>query len=292
MKTISVAIPAYNEEENIQKILMGILYQNEDGYILEKIYVLLDGCTDRTYVRAKEVEDKRIIVINDGKRLGKSGRMNQAFLKNTSDILVLPDADVLFGSRDIFSNIARSDLKKAGLAATNYDIIAENFFARCLRASIHLQEYVRDKWNNGQNFLPFKGACMIFDYQFARSTQIPKGLINSDTYMYLSARNKGLSPIVIKDTCVLYKVPTRLLDHIAQSSRFASSRQELEKYFLINSQGYTIPKLLLIKGFFNTLINEPIYIVGYIIITIITRLKQDRNISATWKQASSTKNLA
>ena len=64
--SVSVGIPALNEELNIKQLLTAILRQEEDSFVLREIIVVSDGSTDETVALAKSIKDKRIRVINAG----------------------------------------------------------------------------------------------------------------------------------------------------------------------------------------------------------------------------------
>ena len=48
--TVSVGIPAYDEEANIKSLLEAILQQRQENFILKSIIVVSDGSTDRTAI--------------------------------------------------------------------------------------------------------------------------------------------------------------------------------------------------------------------------------------------------
>jgi glycosyltransferase involved in cell wall biosynthesis len=46
--TVTIGIPAYNEEKSISNLLDSIIEQTQKDYVLEKVIVACDGCTDKT----------------------------------------------------------------------------------------------------------------------------------------------------------------------------------------------------------------------------------------------------
>src|SRR5258706_16477866 len=87
-KTITIGIPAYNEEKNIQWLLKSILIQKEEGFSLEKIIVIIDGATDNTFAKASLVKSNKITIISSNQRLGKTARINELIELFSTDILV------------------------------------------------------------------------------------------------------------------------------------------------------------------------------------------------------------
>lgn len=95
LPTVTIGIPAYNEEANIQKLLKALLQQKTTNYRLEKIIVVSDGSTDRTEELVKSIKRKQILLLINKRRLGLNATQNKILRKSKSDILVLFDADVL-----------------------------------------------------------------------------------------------------------------------------------------------------------------------------------------------------
>lgn len=87
MKTITVVIPAYNEEERIAATI-----QATKSLPLElRILVVNDGSRDNTSQRARE---QGVEVIDLKNNRGKGGAMNAAVANLNADIVVFIDADL------------------------------------------------------------------------------------------------------------------------------------------------------------------------------------------------------
>jgi len=92
---ITVAIPAYNEEKNIAKIIV------ELKKVADEIIVCDDGSTDSTSVIA---ESLGAIVIKHSKNLGYGSAIRSIFLKSreiNAELLVTIDADGQHNTEDI-----------------------------------------------------------------------------------------------------------------------------------------------------------------------------------------------
>lgn len=87
MKTISVIIPAYNEEDRIAATIQAI----KSLSLANEIIVVNDGSRDKTSQRAKE---QGIKVIDLKSNRGKGGAMNAAVVALDADIVVFIDADL------------------------------------------------------------------------------------------------------------------------------------------------------------------------------------------------------
>ena len=99
--TLTIGIPAHNEGGNIGLLLDSILRQKHTSYSLRKIIVACDGCTDNTASVVRSYSNRfknKIMVINDGNRLGKAMRLNQIYKKADTDLLLTLDADVVMAT--------------------------------------------------------------------------------------------------------------------------------------------------------------------------------------------------
>ena len=93
--SVSVIVPAFNEEENIRVKLDDLL--NQDYPQLLEILVVSDGSTDATDDIVREYRDKRVKLLHTKGREGKSQAQNIAVGQAIGDVLVLTDVAVRMG---------------------------------------------------------------------------------------------------------------------------------------------------------------------------------------------------
>lgn len=94
--TVTVLIPAYNEEEHIAAKLANSLTLDYPADRLE-VVVVSDGSTDRTEEIVKRSNDARVRLL-PLPRLGKAAALNEAAREARGEILVLTDANALLAS--------------------------------------------------------------------------------------------------------------------------------------------------------------------------------------------------
>lgn len=92
IKSISLVIPAYRQEdtivkdiESIDEVLSKLPYKYE-------ILVVVDGFIDNTYKKAKELENGRIKVLGYEKNRGKGSAVKYGMLKGSGDVVGFLDA--------------------------------------------------------------------------------------------------------------------------------------------------------------------------------------------------------
>ncbi len=86
---VSVLIPAYNEEANIEDAVKAALSQD---YPDLEVIVIDDGSEDGTYERASSIKDVRLKVIK-AKHGGKARALNLGLEASSGEIVVTTDAD-------------------------------------------------------------------------------------------------------------------------------------------------------------------------------------------------------
>lgn len=95
-KTLSVIIPAFNEEGNIKRTCEKVLSVLGQAGIPCEIIFISDGSTDHTYEEIRECAkiDPRIKGIEFSRNFGKEAAIFAGLKKGTGDCLVVMDCDL------------------------------------------------------------------------------------------------------------------------------------------------------------------------------------------------------
>ena len=293
--SLSVGIPAYNEAANIGRLLREIVAQEESGFSLLEILVLSDGSTDGTKAEVEAVTDPRIKFTDSRQRLGKSGRVNQILQRGRGDIILLLDADItLRNSRFISEAVAGFDPEVHGLSGFNTTPVpGRTFVERSLNSSIRIVETVRRHWNNGLNFLGYRGSGIMLAKTLARSLKLPQNLVTDDAFYFFSALAAGYTPRYRPDLRIYYRSPSTIRDHLKQSQRFKYLAVELHD--LIQSPRaqacYHLPTSILLRATVEELLRHPLETISYIAINAYTKISAHRRPDTAWNVVSSTKKL-
>ncbi len=292
IKKISVGIPAYNEGANIRRLLNSILNQKEVGYYLLEIIIISDGSTDNTVSEVSKIKSSKLKFVKSSKRLGKSFRINQILQIFKGDILLLLDGDIIISDISFLSKFVKNnDFEKTGLIGVNArPTPAENFFQRTMNAGITASEQISSDWNQGQNYLAFKGCFLGLSRTLAKKITLNSEVVNNDAYIYFKTLDLGYKPALYKGVQVYFKSPKNFQDYLSQSKRFTGSKPEMQKLLKKDlSREYASPYYLWIKVILMNLISNPFLFFNYMIIKFSTLLVKQIKIKSTWNIAVSTK---
>lgn len=97
MKTVSIVIPAYNEEATIKEILERVKAAKSADWANE-IIVVDDGSRDRTAEIASSVSGVK--VVRQEKNKGKGAAIRRGFYEAGGDIILVQDADLEYDPAD------------------------------------------------------------------------------------------------------------------------------------------------------------------------------------------------
>lgn len=298
--TVSIGIPAYNEEANIKQLLEALLIQKEDDFILKEIIVVSDGSTDKTVECASSIGDSRIKVIDEKIRKGGTLTQNEVLRVANGDILVLLNADILPKDNMFVTNIIapfyETRERKIGIvSAKPIPIRATGFIDTVLNFSFGFKEYMYVHINNGDNVYLCRGVARAFSRDFYKAL-IWDNTTSEDGFSYLSCQIAGFQFVYAPKAIIHFKSPVNFRDHIKQSTRFFRGNIDLEIFFGKDfvRESFRIPKGIMIKSCVKYFFRNPILFTSYIVILAITKTKSlfvTKKLNPMWETVVSTKKL-
>lgn len=294
---VTIAIPAYNEEENIKNLLQSLLAQKTNNYFLKEIIVVSDASTDNTEVEILSLKNPKIKLIKHTIRKGQAFSQNEILKAFNSDVLVLLNADILPVKNTFIDTIINPFLTQTNVGITGGSIVplpAKNYFEKIINFSVDMKKSLYNKINEGNNVYNCHGRVRAFSKKFADEFKwLP--VITEDAFSYLLCIQKGYKFIYIPKAEVYYSSPNNLKDHISQSARFLQSQKDLEKYIKqsIIKKAYEIPLVTRLSTGAEWLLKNPHMFISYTSILIIAKIiswKFFKN-SLTWTPSASSKRL-
>ncbi len=102
MKTLSIIIPVFNEEDSIEKVIKETSKLNIKGWVTE-IIVVDDGSKDNSKIKIQKskLQFKNIKVIHHKKNLGKGAAIQTALKYAAGDYMIVQDSDLEYDPKEI-----------------------------------------------------------------------------------------------------------------------------------------------------------------------------------------------
>ncbi len=298
--SVTVGIPAYNEEKNIENILNDILFQDKNSFVLKKIYVSSDGSTDETSKIVKRFVKKYdfITLLDNKEKLGKSTRLNELYKLSNTDIYINFDADQKLGDKFVIEEIIKKFNKsKVGVVgASSLPMKPKKFFEKIVVAWINVWISVREDYKKGNTIHNHLGCASAMRKNIYKNINLPKNLIADEDYIYFSAMKMGYDFRFAKNARVYYKSASNINDFFIQHSRFLMIKDIVAEHFgswVLDY--YIIPKKYKINSLLKNLIRNPIYlsfsIVLQMLLVIYKKLNNENYNSGKWKEVKTSKVL-
>lgn len=230
--TVTIGIPALNEESSIGQLLLTLLNQHQLTYQLSQIVVSSDGSSDKTVSIARSFKNKLIKVSNNKYRKGKAHRQNQIIKQSTSDILIILDGDIVISSNDFVDQLiqpliaSQADMTSAALV----ELPARNYFESVIHFSMDTKKRLFENWNQGHNLYNCHGPARAFTRSLYKSLSFPSS-VGEDMFSFLFCLSANMKFRYVPTALVWYQLPDTPLDHLKQSSRYLETINLMKGYF-------------------------------------------------------------
>jgi len=294
--TVTIGIPAHNEEKNIGLLLDSILIQDTASFKLDKILILCDGCTDTTASIAQKYsqENKIIRVLGDNKRLGKSARLNQIYSQATSDIIVTLDADTVLAPKSVSRLVSAFTSAKIGLVGGRaIPFPSSTLVGKALVVYEHFWHEVVQDINGGHNVHTHVGPISSVSKSLAKKLHLPNAP-GTDHWRYFRTLQLGFKYRYVPEASVYFKVPDNLHDFLLQHARFHTSAENISIDFGHLAQDhYHIPLRHKLNAYIVSFFKSPFFFTIALGLQLLLRLylliRSESHQKAAWTMISSSK---
>lgn len=297
-KSVTIGIPAHNEERNIAQLLQSILSQKGSSFAIDQIIVNCDGCTDKTSHIVNQIAQIHPIIscLDDGDHLGQPTRLNQLYRLSTSDIFITFDADTKLGNAYVVENLVNKFTSvRVGLVAGTIKTFAQkSIIGKALNTYESFWSTLTNSINSGDSVHQMIGPISAASRAFINQVVIPKDLVASDHFLYFKSKELKYQFKVASDAYVYIKAPSTYQDFVKQTSRFHNSLTGIHEYFgnWVNEY-YKIPFRNKLIAYALTGIKSPIYLSIALMLQLFQRIANyqlvGKKTSGVWSQVSSSK---
>lgn len=279
--TVTIGIPAYNEEKNITSILSDLKEQKlSAGINLAKVVVLSDASCDKTFEMAKRFDWDLLEVKANRIRKGKFANVVCLFnyaKKHRSDIFVSIDADLRLDTPSSLNKlISGLLLKKAAIASGN--TMPNNPNTRVEKIA-----YFGTKvWNNiflsskkPLNYYKATDQYIAFNLKLIQNITSINAEYAFDHYYFLICQKQNRKFELIQTAKATYHLPKSFSDYRKQMRRFLLSDRKTAKDFgndFLKEYRLVTPKDKILSAT-SLLLEEPINALGYIFIQILLKIE-------------------
>ena len=272
---VSVIIPAYNEEGNIQRVLDSVYNQTK---IPDQVIIIDDHSTDKTVkvcLKAKK-KYKNLIILTKKQNKGKAHSISYVLEKiKLKEITIVLDADTLLG-RNYIKEIIKPFANKRVVISTGISLPIKppNFFGKIIYYGAMFQ-YKFFCFRKRAHALRNAVAVICGDSSAYRTSFLkeiggfPQGTLTEDMDITWIALERGYKISFQKYAGARSKDPCTLKGHIKQIMRwYSGSIQCLYKH---NRKLWKAKSLLfttLIPIYFDTILYAPLFIASIFLIFI------------------------
>jgi len=227
--SITVLIPAYNEERIIEEKIQNALSLDYPKDKLE-IIIASDGSTDSTVQIAKKYLSYGVKILEYPRHQGKAGLINKSMLQAQGEIIVFSDASGMLDISAVREIVANFNDPKIGCVCGLYRMVPEEESLASKGYKTYLEYDIKMKKSESR-FSTILGAHgALYAIRRELFEQIPEHIINDDFYIPVMIVAKGYRAIYEDKAIALDKVRYTLKDEFRRRLRigFGNWQQTLE----------------------------------------------------------------
>jgi len=264
LPNLSVIVPTYNEANVIRAKLESL---NALSYPKEKceIIVVDSASTDNTPRIVKEYRKREVILLEQGKRMGKANAINFALQKAKGDIIVLTDANAVFDF-DALDKLVRKFDKNTGAVLPR--LVPDGKLSFWDRAFYEFHHLYKSLESDADSVFIVFGELFAFRKELI--DRIDEDAAADDLEIALTIRKKGYRIRYSSDVEAKEKVPSRQKEvRIQRTRRIFGIVQAMVKnfHFFLNPR-YGVYGMLIFPTHFFQMTLGPFFVFTLLILLI------------------------
>lgn len=210
---VTIVIPTYMEEENIQKKIENTKNYNYPNDKME-IIVIDGGSNDNTVKISKKIEGIKVINLN---QRGKIRAINNGIKNAKSDLVLMTDADVLIEPNALKETIHYLNQNVAAISSKGTISNSNNFYSHSKKRYHNKDFNMRHKESLLDNCCSLDGKFILLDKN--KINHIDESGYTDDFTLTLQAYKKGYKSIVINKNFFHENAKSTLTEEIKQMKR-------------------------------------------------------------------------
>ncbi len=226
---VSVGICAYNEENNISKLLKNVLEEqslSKDSEVL----VVCSGCTDSTeeQIQHYSINDLRVKVHVEKERRGKASAINYVLAHAAAEIIIFVSADTL-PDKECFSKLLRKmQTQNVGIVSGNPVPVnsSRSLIGRIVQLMWRFHGHVFEELNDAGLA---RHATEVFCIRKDIVDRIPPEIVNDDAYLAVTAKKKGWLIKYSAESKVSICGPQTFKEYFVQRRRVLFGHYQIKK---------------------------------------------------------------
>ncbi len=218
----TVGITAYNEAENIGRLLQRVCEQQLSGVAITEIIVVASGCTDGTVaiVAQHAAQDGRIRLVEQAQREGKASALNLIIKQAQEQVIVLCSGDLLPEVDAVSLLVAPFVDDEMGLTACRPQPInnPDTFMGFAAHLLWGLHHHISSESVKAGEMIAFR---RVFE-------RIPNKTAVDEASVEPLIRGQGYGLLYVPNALVYNKGPDTISDFLRQRRRIAAGHLELQ----------------------------------------------------------------
>lgn len=227
-KTVSIGVFAYNEEQNIGRLLENLTHQSvPDGFRLKEIVVVASGCTDKTcdIVRTFTRKSPSVRLVAQSVRMGKPSAVNLFLGEAVGDILVMESADTV-PDRESIQRLLEPFREAQVGGASSYPVPLEDSNRPIT------SEIAQLIWTDLNHEFAIRGAVRLSGELFAIRAgvviRVPEDIVHEDAYIERVIALGGHRLVYVPSAIVHMRGPSEISELLTQRRKNLAGHFQLE----------------------------------------------------------------
>lgn len=293
--TVTIGIPAFNEEKNIKQLLMTILSQKQSFFVIKEVLVVSDSSEDDTPYLVRQFNNRKIKLLWNKSRMGQNYCQNKIFSNANSDFVVLIEADTCPMDKNYLHNLLKPFIKgNVDIVQGNESILTSKSLVGSAIATYSKEFHALEIQNRDTKafFCSGRGG-RGYSKKVYKNLRWPS-FVPEDAYAHLWSKQNGIKTVFVKRALCQYKVAQTYKDFQKSINKNISAESALRTFFVKDfvEKVYKKPIWFIPRVFSTLFLKDPISLFIYLTLWSLNRISRERTpFNNIWPISESTKVL-